>query len=116
MILIIVTVLGLAFTTRRTSILSLAVCLVIYVFVVYKDIGKKLLMTVMILFAVGVMLAYLAFARSISDFSLLINMNGRSENYMESIRLFLTHPLGLGYDNVYLDSLMLFVPHNTFLR
>ncbi len=114
--LIVITVMGLAFTTRRTSILSLAVCLVIYVLVTYKDIGKKILMAFLMLCAVVVMLSYLAFARSIEDMSGLLNLNGRAENFMNSLGLFLRYPFGIGYDNQYLESFIVVIPHNTFLR
>ena len=114
--LIIITVIGLAFTTRRTSILSLAICLVLYALVRYKDIVKKIMMIGLIMGTVILMLSYLAFSRSIVSISDLIDPNGRIENYTRSIELFFRYPLGIGYDNEYLESFVEIMPHNTFLR
>lgn len=115
--MLIVTVIGLAFTTRRTSVISLVIVLVFYVFIHYKGTLKK---TVMLLFVAGivaVMVAYLLVARPIDDFSQMINENGRMEYYINSLRTFFENPLGIGYDNMYLaDVVGGFIPHNTVLR
>jgi len=115
--LIVLTVVGMSLTTRRTSILSLAICLVLYVPIVYKGTLKKITMMIIVTAVILVMIAYLAIARSIDSFSLLINSNGRIQNYKESFELFLAHPFGVGFDN---DNLSFFfsevIPHNTVLR
>ncbi len=116
-LLIIITVAGLAFTTRRTSIVSLAICIVLYVLIVYKDFKKKLIMMIFAAGIVFIMITYLALTRSIEDMSMLLYSNGRLLNFTESIELFIKHPLGIGYDN---DNLVSYfsevIPHNTFLR
>ena len=116
-IMILSTVIALAFTTRRTSIVSLAVILVLYVMFYYKGTMKKITMFAFIAAVVGVMAFYLLITRPVDDYSQYFNANGRIENYLNSLKIVVSNPLGIGYDNVYLEKLMDgIVPHNTVLR
>ena len=115
--MLLVTVIGLAFTTRRTSVISLVIVLVFYVFIHYKGTLKKTVMLFFVTGIVAVMFAYLLVARPVDDFSQMINENGRMEYYINSLRTFFENPLGIGYDNMYLaDAVGGFIPHNTVLR
>lgn len=112
-----VTVIGLAFTTRRTSVVSLVIVLVPYVFVHYKGTLKKAAMLLLVTCIVAVMAAYLLVARPVDSFSQIFNENGRIEYYINSLRIFFENPLGIGYDNQYLtDVVGGYVPHNTVIR
>ncbi|MGM9635661.1 MAG: O-antigen ligase family protein [Candidatus Avispirillum sp.] len=115
--MLLVTVIGLAFTTRRTSVISLVIVLVPYVFIHYKGTLKKTVMLLTVALTVGVMIAYLLVARPVDDLSQIINENGRMEYYINSLRVFFENPLGIGYDNLYLaDAVGGYIPHNTVLR
>lgn len=66
---------------------------------------------------IGIMMFYLVIARPVENYVQLISENGRFEDYILSIKLLLAHPLGIGYDNVYLLQFMEnAIPHNTVLR
>ena len=56
--------------------------------------------------------------RPMDDYSQLLNPNGRFENYINAINIFLDNPFGVGYDNVHIEALMEdgIIPHNTILR
>lgn len=112
-----VTMVGMAFTTRRTSIISLIVCLVLYIPVYYKGTLKKLTMFLLISGFVGIMIFYLVFARPVDSYSQLIDENGRLNDYLNALNLFFNNPLGIGYDDNYLFQVMdRMIPHNTVLR
>ncbi len=116
-ILMIVTVVGLAFTSRRTSIISLVVCLILYVSINYKGVLKKLAMFSFFALVMVVMFFYLMISRPVEDYSQYLYSNGRIGNYISALGVFVTHPLGIGYDNVNLLKMVGdFVPHNTILR
>ena len=115
--MLLVTVIGLAFTTRRTSVISLIIVLVPYVFIHYKGSLKKAVMLLLVALAVGVMVTYLLVARPVDDFSQMLDENGRLEYYSNSIHILFENPLGIGYDNAYLaDAVGGIIPHNTVLR
>ena len=114
---ILLTVMSLGLTSRRTSIISLVICFVFYVPLRYKGIMKKLTMMTLLFGAAVLMILYLIVARPVEDYGQYLDSNGRFENYLLSIGLFLEHPLGIGYDNVELvNQLNSFEPHNTVLR
>jgi len=114
---ILITVIGLALTTRRTSIISLVICFAVYIPLRYKGIMNKVKMMSVLSIMVAVMILSLLIVRPVDDFSQYLDSNGRFENYITSIRLFIRNPLGIGYDNGYLISMMKdIVPHNTILR
>ena len=116
-VLMIVTVIGLAFTTRRTSIISLVICLLLYVPINYKGVFKKLAMFSFVGIVMVVMISYLMISRPVEDYSQYFYSNGRIENYISALGVLAAHPLGVGYDNVYLKNLVGdYVPHNTLLR
>lgn len=108
---------GIGVTTRRTSIVSLAIVLVFYVLLHYKGAVKRLYMTVIIAALMSVMFVYLYFTRSINNVDMLMYSNGRFEGYIESLKLIAEYPFGVGYDNKYIQSLVGgIVPHNSMLR
>lgn len=115
--LLLITVVGLAFTTRRTSVISLVIVLVPYVFLHYKGTLKKSVMLLIVALTVGVMITYLLVARPVDDISQILDENGRMAYYRNSLRVFLENPLGIGYDNQYLaDAVGGVIPHNTVIR
>jgi len=114
---IFITVLAMALTTRRTSIISLIILLAFYAMVYYKRTSYRILMSVVFLAVISVMLYYLMQTRPADSYGAYLDDNGRFSNYMSSIRLFFDHPFGLGYDNDYLVEITnSFIVHNSFLR
>lgn len=109
---------GLAFTSRRTSVICLIVILVIYTIFSDIDIFKKILYTILAPIFGFVMIHFLQMSRPVENISQLVENNGRIPDYISGIQVFLKHPLGIGYDNIYLASLMTrgIIPHNTILR
>ncbi len=104
-------------TSRRTSVVTLVVVLAAYMFVEYRGILKRTAMIGVYVFVAGLMIFYLATVRTIDDYSQLIYDNGRFENYAAAWNIFIRHPFGIGYDNVYLQKQMGgIIPHNTLLR
>lgn len=116
-VLMLITMVGLAFTTRRTSVISLVLCLVLYIPIYYKGTLKKISMFTLVAGVVGIMMFYLVFVRPVESYEQLITDNGRFVDYISSLKLLMAHPLGIGYDNVYLLQFMENgLPHNTILR
>ncbi len=111
-------VIGMALTSRRTSVISLIIILGVYAFFHYKGALKKTGMLILFGLLVAVMLAYLMISRPVDDLSGYLNDNMRFANYMKSLEIFINNPLGIGYDNAHLASLMTdnIIPHNTLLR
>ena len=109
---------GLAFTSRRTSVICLIIILVIYTIFSDIDIFKKILYTILAPIFGFVMIHFLQMSRPVENISQLVENNGRIPDYISGIQVFLKHPLGIGYDNIYLASLMTrgIIPHNTILR
>lgn len=115
--LIVITMVGLAFTTRRTSIISLVICLILYIPIYYRGVLKKIFMMSFMAIVIGIMMFYLVIVRPVENYTQLISDNGRFDDYIASLKLFISHPLGIGYDNVYLVQFMENgLPHNTALR
>lgn len=115
---ILLTVIGLALTTRRTSIISLIICFGLYVCFRYKKMSKKLFMLGGLLITAIIMISYLLITRPVDDLSQYLYENGRLTNYVDGLKLAVSNPLGIGYDNVNLIKYMtdMYVPHNTFIR
>lgn len=109
---------GLAFTSRRTSVVCLIIILVIYTIFSDIDIFKKILYTILVPVFCFIMIHFLQMSRPVENISQLVENNGRIPDYISGIEVFLKHPMGIGYDNVYLASLMTrgIIPHNTILR
>ncbi len=108
---------GIGVTSRRTSIISLAIVMVFYVVFHYRGAVKRFTMTMIVVGMMVVMLLYLSYSRSITSVSSLMSDNGRFEGYMNGIRLILKNPFGVGYDNASLASrLGGIVTHNSMLR
>ncbi len=115
---ILVIVIAMALTSRRTSVISLIIVLGVYAFFHYKGALKKTGMLIFFGILVAVMLAYLMISRPVDDLSGYLNDNLRFVNYVRSLEIFADNPFGIGYDNVHLASLMTdnIIPHNTLLR
>lgn len=109
---------GLAFTSRRTSVICLVIILVIYTIFSDIDIFKKMLYAILVPIFCFVMIHFLQMSRPVENVSQLVENNGRIPDYISGIKVFLENPLGIGYDNTYLASLMTrgIIPHNTILR
>ena len=104
-------------TTRRTSVISLIIILALYSFINYKGIFKKTAMIIVFFGLASIMIFYLMMVRPVDNISQYLYENGRFSNYIRSIEVFIGSPLGIGYDNVYLASVMNdnVIPHNTLL-
>lgn len=113
-----ITMIGLAFTSRRTSVICLIIILVIYTTFSDIDILKKILYTIFVPIFAFAMIYFLQMSRPVDQVSQLVENNGRIPDYISGIQVFVTNPLGIGYDNTYLASLMIrgIIPHNTVLR
>ncbi|MBQ3528229.1 MAG: hypothetical protein IJA52_06750 [Clostridia bacterium] len=115
---LVVTVIGLALTSRRTGALTLVLVLSLYAITHYKSAFKKI--AALILFSIVTMIMgyYLLFSRSIDSISTLFYENNRMSNYINVLQTILTHPFGVGYDDTYARTFMAdnVAPHNTFLR
>lgn len=116
-ICILITVIGLAFTSRRTSVVTLVLCFLLYVPIYYKGAMKKITMYAVLSGMVIIMMSYLVFARPVDEYSSYLDPNGRFDSFIKALVVFFQHPLGVGYDNVHLMNLIgIIVPHNTPLR
>ncbi len=111
-------IVAMAVTSRRTSTLSLMMVLAVYVLFHYKGLGKKVLFMALGIIAAAIMLYYLLIARPVDSFAQIFSDNGRIENYLGALEIIKEYPLGVGYDDSYLVSMMPghFSPHNTVLR
>ncbi|MDD6094176.1 MAG: hypothetical protein PUC29_00315 [Clostridia bacterium] len=108
---------GIGVTTRRTSIVTLAIVLVFYVLLHYKGTIKRINMAVLVAGLLSVMFLYLYYTRSILDLFTLTYNNGRFEGYAAGLKLLWDNPFGIGYDNVNLAAAVGgIVPHNSMLR
>lgn len=109
---------GLAFTSRRTSVVCLIIILIIYTFFSEIKLSKKIAYMIIVPIFSFTMVYFLELSRPIQNTSQLIESNGRIPDYISGINVFLKNPLGIGYDNVYLASMMTRgrIPHNTILR
>lgn len=108
---------GLAATTRRTSIVTLCPFLIMYSFLHFKEVSKKVVLAVLSVVLIAVMLYYLSMTRSITNIDALLYDNGRFSGYRESLEILKNNIFGVGYDNVNLLNMMSqCVVHNTFLR
>lgn len=113
-----VIVIGLALTSRRTGAVSLIIVLMLYAVTHYKSAFKKVAAIFLFSVAMGIMLYYLVFSRSIDTIETLLYENNRIANYIEVLKAMPTHPFGVGYDETYAITFMTdgVVPHNTVLR
>ena len=115
---ILLTVIGMALTTRRTSIVSLVIILALYALFHYKNPLAKIVSVVLFAIVGAVMLYYLLQSRPVDDLSQYLYDNQRFANYTRVLEVSSTHPFGVGYDGVYSNSFMSdnIAPHNTALR
>ena len=117
-ICILTIVIGMALTSRRTSIVALIIVLALYSFFHFKGPAKKIL-TLMLFAVLGViMLYYLLISRPVDDLAMYLYDNHRFTNYIRTLEVSLIHPFGIGYDNVHAVTFMTdnIVPHFTVLR
>lgn len=117
-ICILTTVIGMALTSRRTSIIALIIVLALYSFFHFKGIVKKVV--TLCLFAVlgVIMINYLLISRPVDDLSMYLYDNERFANYIRTLEVSLKHPFGVGYDNTHAITFMTdnIAPHLTTLR
>ncbi len=117
-LIILVIIIGMTFTTRRTSTVSLVVILALYALTHYKSTVKKIVAIFFFAVVAGVMLYYFQYSRPMEDLSMIFYDNARFENYIRVIEVVFTHPFGVGFDSSYANTFMAngIAPHNTFLR
>ena len=109
---------AMAVTSRRTSTLTLIAVAAAYVLFHYRGFGKKLVFSVIFGAALAVMVYYLLIVRPVDNLSQAFSDNGRFRNYSSALSIIFNNPLGVGYGDAHLESLMAYgiVPHNTLLR
>jgi hypothetical protein len=109
---------GLAFTARRTSLLSLIIILIPYFLIEYKGLLSKIIFFFVFPVLAFGMLFFLNLSRPVNNSSDFLNDNGRFVDYVSGINVALQNPIGIGYGDLYLGSQMNsgIIPHNTFLR
>lgn len=116
--IILTIIIGMTFTSRRTSTVTLVVVLALYALTHYKGTFKKIVAIFFFAIIAGIMLYYFQYTRPMDDLSTIFYDNARFANYFRVIEVTATHPFGVGYDGVYSNSFMTdnIAPHNTFLR
>ncbi len=109
---------SMAITSRRTSTISLIIVVAFFVLFHYRSISKKILYSIILGLALITMLYYLLIARPVDEFSQILSDNGRFAGYAAALKIVFNNPFGIGYDDDYLSSLMPYntSPHNTVLR
>lgn len=113
-----ITLIGLALTSRRTSVICLIIILGVYYLIHYRNVKRILSVSVFVIIA-AMGLYVLNLSRPVGSYIQFVNDNGRLPDYISGLKVFAQHPLfGIGYDNIYLASLMTrgIIPHNTVLR
>lgn len=117
-ICILTIVIGMALTSRRTSIVALLIVLSLYAFLHYKGIVKKIVTLSLFAILGIIMLNYLLISRPVDDLSMYLYDNHRFVNYMRTLEVSVKHPFGIGYDNTYAVTFMSdnIIPHFTVLR
>ncbi len=115
---IVVILVSMAITSRRTSTISFIVVVAFFVLFHYRGLSKKILYSVILGIGCITMLYYLLIARPVSEFSQILSDNGRFAGYEVALKLIAKNPFGIGYDDDYLSSLMPYniSPHNTVMR
>ncbi len=116
--IILVMIIGMTFTTRRTSTVSLIIVLALYALTHYKSTVKKIVAIFFFAVVAGIMLYYFQYSRPMEDLSVLFYDNARFANYLRVFEVVASHPFGVGYDASYANTFMTdgIAPHNTFLR
>lgn len=114
---LLIVIVSMALTARRTSTVSLIMVLAVYVILHYRGFGKKIIFVTIAFAAGSLMLYYLLIVRPVESLSQIIDDNGRITTYINALNVFKEHPFGIGYDVEYLVSIIKGVePHNTVLR
>lgn len=114
----IVILIGLALTSRRTSVISLVVILIPVLLNTGKGIVKKLGLIIIAPLIILITLHFLNLSRPTDNFSQYTQNNGRFIDYISGIDVAVHNPIGIGYGDKYLASKMNsgIIPHNTILR
>lgn len=115
---IIVIIVGIAFTSRRTSTISLMIVLVLYALFHVKGMSKKLLTIGGFALLCGIMVFFFLYSRPVDNMEQFFFENGRIKNYIKVFETVKDHPFGVSFDAVYNSRFMSdgIQPHNTFLR
>lgn len=117
---VIVIVIGMACTGRRTGALTLILVMGVYFVIGIKGIKRKALS----LLAFGVlsvlMIKFMSASRAITNVAQMLYNNNRFKLWLEGVQLFAERPLvGYGLDNVYLEKVLMpskMIVHNTIIR
>ena len=111
-------VIGMALTSRRTSIVALIIVLALYSFFHFKGPAKKILTLMLFGVLCVIMINYLLISRPVDDLSMYLYDNERFANYIRTLEVSLKHPFGVGYDTIHSNSFMTdnIAPHLTTLR
>lgn len=117
---LVIIVIGMACSGRRTGALTLVIFMGIYFIMGVKSLKGKI--TSIIFFGVlSILLLYfMSASRSILNAEQMFDNNGRFQLWYEGIQLFKKSPiLGYGFDNVYLEKVLMpskMIVHNTVIR
>ena len=114
----IVILIGLALTSRRTSVISLVIILIPILLNTGKGIIKKLGLIIISPLIILTALYFLNLSRPVDNVSQYTQNNGRFIDYISGIDVAIHNPIGIGYGDTYLASKMNsgIIPHNTILR
>ena len=109
---------GLALTSRRTSLLSLIIIIIPLLLNTEKGVIKKMGMFILVPIVFATALFFLNLSRPADSIKQYTSDTGRFADYKSSIKVSLQNPMGIGYGDTYLASLMTnnIIPHNTILR
>ena len=115
---LLIVIVSMALTARRTSTVSLIIVLAVYVMLHYRGFGKKIIFASLAFAAGALMIYYLLIVRPVDTLSQIMDDNGRIATYIGALNIIKTHPFGVGYDVDNLVSLMngIYEPHCTILR
>ncbi|MBQ7669721.1 MAG: O-antigen ligase family protein [Clostridia bacterium] len=114
----VVILVSMAATSRRSSTIPLFMVIAVFVIFHYRNVGKKILFSIILGLGSIIMMYYLLVVRPVDSFSQILSDNGRFAGYLAALKIIIQHPFGIGYDDDYLTSFMPnnVTPHNTILR
>ena len=116
--LALIILIGLALTSRRTSVISLIIIIIPLLLNIEKGIVKKLGIFIIAPLIIITTLYFLNLSRPVKNVKQYTNDTGRFADYISGVDVAIHNPLGIGYGDTYLASRMNsgIIPHNTILR
>ena len=111
-------IIGLALTSRRTSLVSLLIILIPLLFSIEKRLARRIALIIVSVLITAGALYFLNLSRPVNSYTQYLDNNGRFIDYESGIIIAIENPIGIGYGDEYLGSRMNsgIIPHNTLLR